>query len=104
MWLAGVSANPDDAWVTQQARNLTWSLTTPRFLIRDRDTKFRGRFDEVFRTEGTEVIRTPIRAPQANAYAERWVRSVREECLDWTPVLGRRQLERVLLAYVAHYG
>jgi transposase InsO family protein len=106
VWLAGVSANPDGAWVTQQARNLavTRSSGSPRFLIRDRDAKFTGPFDEVFRTEGTEVIRTPIRAPQANAYAERWVRSVREECLDWTLILGRRHLERVLRAYIAHYN
>ncbi len=106
VWLAGVTANPDGAWVTQQARNLaaTWGAPLRRFLVRDRDTKLTGPFDEVFRTKGIEVIRTPIRAPQPNAYAERWVRSVREECLDWTLVLGRRQLERVLLAYVAHYG
>jgi transposase InsO family protein len=106
VWLAGVSANPDGAWVTQQARNLavTRSSGSPQFLIRDRDAKFTGPSDEVFRTEGTEVIRTPIRAPQANAYAERWVRSVREECLDWTLILGRRHLERVLRAYIAHYN
>jgi transposase InsO family protein len=106
VWLAGVTSDPDGAWVTQQARNLavTGSAGSPRFLIRDRDAKFTGPFDEVFRTEGTEVIRTPIRAPKANAYAERWVRSVRNECLDWTIVIGRRHLERVLWAYVAHYN
>jgi hypothetical protein len=106
VWLAGVTANPDGAWVTQQARNLavTQSSRPPRFLIRDRDTKFAGTFDEVFRTEGTKVIRTPIRAPRANSYAERWVRSVRDECLDWTLILGRRHLERVMRAYVAHYN
>ena len=106
VWLAGVSAHPDGAWVTQQARNLalTWTARPPRFLIRDRDAKFTGPFDEVFATEGAEVIRTPIRAPQANAYAERWVRTVRNECLDWTLILGRRHLERVLRTYVSHYN
>ena len=106
VWLGGVSAHPDSAWVTQQARNLavTRSSRPPQFLVRDRDTKFTGPFDEVFRTDGTEIIRTPIRASQANAHAERWVRSVRDECLDWTLVLGRRHLERVLQGYVAHYN
>jgi hypothetical protein len=69
-----LSLRPDGAWITQPARNLALSRTAPppRFLIRDRDAKFNGPFDEVFRTEGTEVIRPPIRAPRANAYAERW--------------------------------
>src|SRR5712691_10815339 len=75
-----------------------------RFLIHDRDAKFSGPFDEVFRTEGTEVILTPIRAPKANAYAERWVETVRAECLDHVLVLGRRHLERILGAYVEHYN
>ena len=106
VWLAGVTAHPDGVWVTQQARNLavTWNARPPRFLIRDRDANFTSPFDEVFVTEGTEVIRTPIRAPRANVYAERWVRSVRDECLDWTLILGRRHLERVLWAYVRHYN
>lgn len=104
--LGGVTANPDSAWVAQQARNLAVGerLGTVRFLIRDRDSRYSGPFEEVFRTEGARVIRTRIRAPQANAFAERWVRTVRTECLDWTLVLGRRHLERILRTYVAHYN
>jgi putative transposase len=106
--VARVTAHPDSAWVTQQARNLAMALevgTAPaRFLIHDRDAKFSRLFDEVFRTEGTEVILTPIRAPKANAYAERWVETVRAECLDHVLVLGRRHLERILRTYADHYN
>jgi len=106
--VAGVTAHPDSAWVSQQARNLAYSFedrpTPVRFLIRDRDAKFSGPFDEVFRTEGVTIVRTPIRAPRANAFAERWVRTVRTECLDWTLVRGRGHLERVLRIYAEHYN
>ena len=106
--LAGCTANPDRSWVAQQARNLAVDLggrAFPlRFLIRDRDSKFSAAFDEVFRTEGAAVIRTPVRAPNANAYAERWVRTVRHECLDWLLIFNCRQLERVLRTYVDHYN
>src|SRR6266542_1561999 len=104
--LAGCTANPTGAWVTQQARNLTFTglFERMRFLIHDRDSKFGAAFDEVFRSEGIKVIHTPIRAPQANAYAERLVRTVRAECLDWLLILGRRHLERVLRVYTAHYN
>jgi transposase InsO family protein len=104
--LAGVTANPDFAWMTQQARNLAIEerLENVRFLLHDRDAKFSGPFDEIIRSEGVRVIRTPIRAPRANAVAERWVRTVRNECLDHLLVFGRRNLERVLRGYVAHFN
>jgi len=101
-----VTAHPDSAWVTQQARNLAIDerLEDARFLLHDRDSKYSGPFDEVFRTEGARIIHTPIRAPRANSFAERWVQTVGAECLDRTLVLGRRHLERVLRAYVEHYN
>ncbi len=104
--LAGSTTNPTGGWVTQQARNLSFSgvFERIRFLIHDRDSKFTSAFDEVFRSEGIKVIHTPIRAPLANAYAERFVRTVRGECLDWLLILGRRHLERVLRIYLAHYN
>ena len=106
--LAGVTAHPDSAWVTQQARNLSFDhpgdRVAFRFLIRDRDSKYVSSFDEVFRTDGAQMICTPVRAPRANAFAERWVRTVRTECLDWVLILGRRHLERVLGVYVEHRG
>ena len=106
--LAGVTANPNGAWVTQQARNLLLVLgdrgRRVRFLLRDRDAKFCRSFDDVFRSEGGEVLVTPVRAPKANAYAERWVRTVRAECLDWLLIVGRGHLEQVLRVYVQHYN
>jgi putative transposase len=91
----------------QQARNLSVDLTdagTFRFLVRDRDAKYASSFDTVFASDGIQVILTTVRAPRANAFAERWVRTVRAECLDWVVVLGRRHLERVLRIDVAHYN
>jgi putative transposase len=104
--LAGCTTSPTGAWVTQQSRNLgfTGVLERTRFLIHDRDSKFAPNFDEVFRSEGIKVIHTPIGAPQANAYAERFVRTVRAECLDWLLILGRHHLEHVLRRYVTHYN
>jgi putative transposase len=106
--MAGATTNPDSAWVTQQARNLSGDLrelgVVPRFLICDRDTKFTASFDAVFEAEAARIISTPIRAPNANAHAERWVGTVRAECLDWILVRGRRHLERLLREYVAHYN
>jgi putative transposase len=106
VWLAGCTANPNGAWVTQQARNLGLDFSDGgiRFLIRDRDGNYSGPFDEVFRSEGIRIVKTPVRAPKANAIAERFVRTVRGECLDWLLILNRRHLERVLRIYVDHYN
>ena len=82
----GCTEDPSASWVTQQARNLTWDLGEaglhPAILVRDRDSKFPASFDAVFASAGVRVIRTPVRAPRANAVAERWVATVRRECLD----------------------
>lgn len=106
--LLGVTANPDGPWVSQVARNFVAELQDTgrhvRFLIRDHDTKFTASFDNVFASIGTETILTPVRSPKANAFAERWVRTVREDCLDHLLVVSRRHLERVLAQYVAHYN
>jgi len=108
VFLVGVTAHPDGRWTTQQARNLAMELDDRdrrfKFLIRDRDTKFVTSFDEVFLSECTRVIKTPVRSPQANAYAERFVGTARQECLDWVLIFGREHLERVLVEFVDHYN
>jgi putative transposase len=75
--------------------------TVPRFLVRDRDSKFTRAFDDVFAADGTKIIKTPVQAPNANAHAERWVRTVRQECLDWMLLWGRRHLEGILVVRAA---
>jgi putative transposase len=106
--LAGLTERPDGAWTAQQARNFVFSLPERdrplEFLIRDNDGKFTSAFDTVFDTEGIRVIHTPVRAPKANAVAERFVGSVRRECLDWMLIANRRQLQRVLGEFVDHYN
>jgi transposase InsO family protein len=106
--LAGVTGNPNAAWVTQQARNLLLRLEDQgrrvRFLVRDRDAKFCRGFDDVFGSEGARVLVTPVQAPNANAYAERWVRTIRTECLDWLLIASRGHLEQVLRIYVRYYN
>jgi transposase InsO family protein len=103
-----VTANPSSAWVTQQARNLLLVLAERdwrvRFLVRDRDAKFCRGFNDVFRTDGAEVLVRPVQAPTANASAERWIRTVRAECLDWLLIVGRGHLEQVLRIYLEHYN
>jgi hypothetical protein len=92
----------------QQARNLLMHLDDRdrqvRFLIHDRDAKFPRAFDALLATENIKVIRTPVPAPNANAHMERWVGSVRRECLDGLLIVGRRQLEYVLRVYIRHYN
>jgi transposase InsO family protein len=106
--LAGITTSPDGPWVTQQARNLLMQLedegVQPRFLIRDRDSKFTRDFDEVFWAADIRVIKAPLRAPRARAHAERWIGSLRRECLDRLLILGRRHLERVVTAYTFHHN
>jgi putative transposase len=108
VYVMGIAAHPTGAWAIQQARNLSLLLGDRahpvKFLIRSRDTRFTSRFDEVFRSERIQIIRTPIRAPRANAFAERFVGTVRRECLDRMLIFGRRHLEQVLAGYVAHYN
>jgi transposase InsO family protein len=103
---AGCTTNPSGAWVLQQARNLSFTglLERIRFPIHDRDSRFTTSFNEVFRSDGITVIHTPARAPQANASAERFIRTVCTECLDWLLIVGCRQLERVLRTYIQHYN
>ena len=105
--LAGITAHPTGDWVTQQARNLLMDLGDRadrfRFLIRDRDSKFTAVFDAVFAGADIRIIRTPIRAPRANAIAERFIGTLRRECLDHLLIVGPRHLDAVLREYLEHY-
>jgi hypothetical protein len=108
VYVTGITAKRAGEWVTQQARNLSFVLSDRvrlvKFMIRDRDTKFTATFDEVFAAEGIEVIRTPVRSPRANAFAERFVGTVRWKCLDRLLVFHRRQFEAILREFVTHYN
>ena len=108
VYVTRITTHPTGSRVVQQARNLTIALEVRaepvQLVIRDRDAKFTSSFDEVFRAEGIRTIRAPVRAPRANAFAERFVGTVRRECLDRMLIFGRRHLEQVLAAYVVHYN
>jgi putative transposase len=106
--VTAATPNPNGTSVAQQARNRCFGLDEraepARLLIRDRDDRFSGSFDEVLRGEGIRVIRTPITSPEANAFAERAVKALRHEVFDWTLILGRRHLDRVLASYACHHN
>jgi len=106
--ILGVTANPTGEPVAQQARTLLMDLADRieqfRFLVRDRDATFTDTFDAIFASEGIRILRTPVRAPRANAFAERWIGTVRRELLDRMLILGQRHLENVLAGYLAHYN
>jgi transposase InsO family protein len=108
VWISAPTAHPDGAWVTQQARNVSAALEADgvecRFLVRDRDTKYVAGFDEVFRADGVRILKTAVRTPNMNTYAERFVRSIRVECLDHLLVLNERHLARVVRSYAVHYN
>jgi transposase InsO family protein len=108
VYLAGCTIRPDSAWVTQQARQVLWQFQDRnqrrRFLIHDRDTKFPRSFETVFAAEGIETVLTPYHAPNANAVAEPWIRSVRQECLGQLLIINQVHLRRVLKEYVDYYN
>lgn len=108
VFVGGGTAHPTGAWVTQQARTALWELDEagirPALLLRDRDAKFSRSFAAAFAAQGVQVMNTPVRAPQANAFAERWVGTIRRECFDWLLILSERHLWQVVQTYARHYN
>ncbi|NNC74790.1 MAG: transposase [Acidimicrobiia bacterium] len=108
VFYAGITANPTGPWTIQAARNLILRhgdlLDGARALVRDRGSQFVDSFDEIFRTEGLKILRTPVRTPVANTFAERWIGTLRRELLDRTIIWNQHQLERLIADYIAHYN
>jgi putative transposase len=106
--IIGVTAHPSGAWTAQRARNLLMDLAARagrfKFLIRDRDSKFTAVYDGVFPGHGTRVLKTPAQSPRANSYTERFVGTLRRECLDHVLILGEQHLRKVLAEYTRHYN
>ena len=100
----GVTRSPSDFWVAQQVREATPYEEGPRFLIRDNDGKYGQCFNRVTKDRGIEVLRTPVRAPKANAICERFIGSVRRECLDHMVILNERHLQRIIGEYVDYFN
>ena len=108
VYFAGITDHPTGAWATQAARNLLLQhghqLADAQALVRDRASQFIDAFDEIFRTEGCKILKTPVRTPVANAFAERWIGTLRRELLDRSIIWNRRQLERLVVDYIDHYN
>ncbi|MCP3910593.1 MAG: transposase, partial [Actinomycetia bacterium] len=108
VFFAGITTNPTGPWTTQAARNLFLQhadrLTGARALVRDRGSQFIDAFDEIFRTEGLKILKTPVRTPVANTFAQRWIGTLRRELLDRTIIWNQRQLERLVIDYIDHYN
>jgi putative transposase len=108
VYILGITAHPTGQWTAQQARNLLMELGERagqfEFLIRDRDSKFTPVFDDVFAGNGGRIIKTPIRSPRANSFAERYVGTLRRECLDHLLIYGEQHLRQILVEYSQHYN
>jgi putative transposase len=108
VFYAGITTNPTGPWTTQQARNLfvihADRLADTAALVRDRGSQFTSSFDEIFRTEHMKVLKTPVRMPLANSFAERWIATLRRELLDRTIIWHRHQLEPIVIDYIDHYN